>query len=256
MPPLYFLPHARAADFGSVPLARQLLAARGLWEVWADVPLADFLIAELKGRGPGDLPGLIIGYQTPGGLVPSRLGYYPAEQVWQPAGDGGLVWLGLDPLSAPLESDLRRRKLYPGYQIELADGQKWQVPLIRRADGSTGLPTDFVWDASGQLVEPLKPAYQKYWDDSAEAAGWFYGDEQEGRQFGGPTFSKARALELAVQALALNYRFGRAEQQLCRVLDSTTYLTVLAASVDVPGVMERLQKKTPPAASSSPGGAA
>jgi hypothetical protein len=112
------------------------------------------------------------------------------------------------------------------------------------------------WDATGKLIEPLKPKYQKYWDDSAEVASWFYGDAAEGTQFGGPSFSKARALELAVQILSLNYRYSRAEHDVLRMIDSTNYLAVLGASVDVPAVKERLQKKTNQATTNSELGSA
>src|SRR4051794_11357728 len=107
--PLYFLPQIRAAELASVPLARQVLKARGLLDVFADVPLdADHLVVnELKGRGPHDLPGVILTYNTAAGQVPRRSGYYPDEQVWNSIGDGQLVWIGIDPAEPPREEELR-----------------------------------------------------------------------------------------------------------------------------------------------------
>ncbi len=87
--PLYFLPDLHAAELASIPLARPVLAARGLLDVFADVPLdADHLVInELKSRGPGDKAGVILTYVGTGGSIPGRCGYYPDEQTWTPIGD-------------------------------------------------------------------------------------------------------------------------------------------------------------------------
>jgi hypothetical protein len=89
-----------------------------------------------------------------------------------------------------------------------------------------------VWDATGKMVEPIKPAYLKYWEETAETAAWIF-DAAE------PDY--ARALELAVRALSLNYRYGRNEHNILRVIDSDNIVAVLAATVDAPN---QPQKKT------------
>jgi hypothetical protein len=140
--PLYFLPDLRASELASVMLARPVLTARGLLEVFADVPLdSDHLVVnELPGRGPGDKAGTIITYNAEGD-IPRRSGYYPQEQDWQPIGDGSLVWIGIDPAEPPTEKELRRRRRYAGYSVELTNGDKFQLPVIRRDGGGTSLPT-------------------------------------------------------------------------------------------------------------------
>lgn len=259
--PLYFLPDLRAGELSSVPLARRTLTARGLLEVFADVPLeAEHLaINELRGRGPGNRAGTIICYQAATTDRLRNVNFEPDSQRWTAIGDGSLVWIGTENVEPPTEQELRRQNLYGGYLVHLANGESFQIPTVRRDGGGSSLPTDLTWDAAGKLIEPLKPAYQTYWDDSAEVASWFFGDAAEGTEFGGQTFSKARALELAIKVLSLNYRYGRGEHEALRLIDGTNYLTILGASVDLPRVRERLsagqsQKKTAGTPAGTPAG--
>jgi hypothetical protein len=227
--PLYFLPNLRAAQCENVALRRAMLKERDLTEVFADVPMVEQSLFDVTGRGPGDKSGCILAYQTPAGDVPTRLGYYPNEQTWTPVGDGSLVWIGIDPSDPPKPADLARRKQYASYGVTCGDGNQWAVPVIRRPDDSTDLPTDMVWDATGRFIEPIKPAYQSFWNESAEFAQWCYGHGIETEPF--PT---VRGLELAIRALSINYRFGKSEQNVLRVIDRDCYLTILAATVDQP----------------------
>lgn len=226
--PLYFLPDLRSAACDSVPLLRSVLRERGLWEVFADVPDTHTVVAELTGRGPGGKSGVILYYQTATGEVPRRSGYTPDEQSWSPVADGSLVWIGVDPSEPPKPEEMARRRQYRGYSLECGDGQRWQVPIIRRPDGSTELPRDMVYDSAGRYSEPLKAAYAAYWDEIGEFAEWYYGGmDPEG-------FSRERGLQLATRALSLNYRFGPHEQNALRIIDADCYLTILAAAVDAP----------------------
>lgn len=241
--PLYFLPGlSRSQLLPGGKLSRSLLAGRGLGEIFDDVGVGrdDFATAELAGRGPGNKSGIFLCYHTPAGEVPRRVDYRPDEQAWHEAGDG--LWIGLDTDDPPTPLDLSRRKQHAGYRLELADGQSWVVPVIRRPDGTTELPTDLYWDTAGKLVEPLKERYRAYWDQTAEVAEWFFGE----KGFDAEGFEKGKALELAVRALGLNYRFGRAEQNVLRVVDRENFLTVLAYTVDVPKavLLSESQKKS------------
>lgn len=239
--PLYFLPGlSRSQLLPGGKLSRALLRERGLSEVFEDVGIGreDFGSCELAGRGPGGKSGIILFYQRPDGSIPRRIDYRPAEQSWTAVDPDGL-WIGLDTDDPPTPEDLARHKQHLGYTIELADGHTWRIPVIRRPDGSTELPTELFWDAAGKITEPLKERYRAYWDETAEVAGWFF----EGKS---ADFDKGKALGLAVRALSLNYRFGRAEQNVFKVADTLNYLTILAATVDMPKVtaIDEAEKKS------------
>jgi len=257
--PLYFLPNCtRAQLVTGTGLTRSLLAARGLADVFADVsaPSVDCAVCELGGRGPGDLAGTILCYQTPDGEIPGRVGFYRAEQTWTPVGDGSLLWIGTNPAAPPTAADMRRPRQFTGYKLTLADTHEWLVPVIRRIDGSTELGTDLIWDAAGRLIEPIKDRYRAYWEHSAEVLAWFTAEDG----FNGAAFNKARALELAVEAVGLNYRYGRAEQNALRAIDGLNYLSVLMATIDWPkaAAIAEAEKKSdeppePPPPNSTPG---
>ena len=223
--PLYFLPNLRAAAAESIATRRSVLKERGLSEVFADVPLVEQPLAELRSRGPGDKPGCILYAQAVDGSIPRQSGYYPSEQAWTPVGDGSLLWIGVDNAEPPKAEEMQRKRVYSGYLIEMC-GSKWVVPIIRRHDESTLLPTDMTWNATGQFIEPIKPEYLAYWQETAETAAWAFNDVPLARE---------RALELAVRALGINYRFGRNEQTVMRLIDRTTYELILAATVDLAG---------------------
>lgn len=234
--PLYFLPNLRKEQFASIPQARAILKERGLTDVFADVPHEEITINELTGRGPGELSGVIITYQRPDGQIPRRIGFTPDEQAWTPVADGSQLWLGIDTAEQPTEADLRRKRQYGGYRIELGDGGQWLTPIIRRPDDSTELPTDMIWDATGKLVEPIKPAYLRFWEEQKEVLSW--------HAAGWESLPRERALALCVQALSLNYRFGRNEQNLLRIIDATNCAAILYSTVGGPDADDMEQKKT------------
>jgi hypothetical protein len=244
--PLYFLPHLRQAAADSLPLRRSVLKERGLDGIFADVPFQEQPLHELPGRGPGKLPGCLLTYQTTTGQVPRRIDYRPAEQTWTPVGDGSLLWIGVDSAEPPTPEELQRVKVCRGYPITLGDGREWQVPVIRRSDPErpTFLPSAFVRNGAGTLVEQVRASYRSHWEAFADVAEWIYAGSPEGR------FTNEQIVDLAIHALSINYRFGWHEQNLLQVVDSENFLSIVALAVDYPAFTD--QKKMP-APSSAPG---
>lgn len=250
--PLYFLPGLSRAELApSGPLRKAILAERGLAQIFEGVTSIerDCTLCEISGRGPSDLSGSILAYQRSDGAIPRRIGYYAGEQSWTPVGDGNLLWIGTDTSEPPTPADLRRPKAHSGYPINLA-GAVWLIPVIRRPDGSTELPQDYYWDSAGLFQKSLKETYRTIWDRLAEVADWYF---TEGG-FDSPTFSLEKAVGLSIDVLGLNYRFGRNEQSLLRVIDSENWSTILACAVDVIGydaVTESAKKNSPGATAES-----
>lgn len=254
--PLYFLPDIPTAALvgpdGS--LSRTLLRSRGLDEIFCDVHNVnlDCSVNALSGRGPGGKSGQVLCYQTPQGDLPRRIGFYPDEQQWLEVGDGR-YWIGHDPADPPTAEDLRRpSRLHPGYFLDAAGGN-WCVPIIRRPDDSTDLPRDLYYDPrTGELREPLKAAYERYWQETAEVLDFLRLKEPSTDAPRRVQIPKARALELAVRALGINHRFGQAEQAVLRVVDSQNYITILGLTVDLPKVLafEEVQREKKTASTS------
>jgi len=238
MQPLYFLPNLQRNQLApGGNLSRAILQERGIADAFADVVgiSVDCYVGEVVG-GPGGHSGVILCYQTPEGKLPDDCGYYPDDQEWTPIGDGTELWIGIDPKDPPQPEDLQRKRTYAGYHCPLKDDRTWIVPVIRRPDDSTLLPTDMLLDDDGTVRKPIVAAYEQIWQDTEEACRWVFDGEEA---------DEGTALALAIRILGVNYRFGRHEHNTLKVIDSASLFSLMASAVDAPKVMQELgQKKT------------
>ena len=268
--PLYFLPNRRRQDLLGLADEQRLelgvLDFFGLRFVWRDVRAEDLTVNEVTGKGPGGHAGLIVVANRTDGQVPRNLRFDPEHQDWRPVSPRAeSLWIGIDKREPVTPADLVRRSTMPGYSVRLAGDEKWEVPIIRRPDDSTELPCEAYWDESNRFVETVREPYRRAWDDTAESLKWFLTPGA----FDSKEFSKARALQLAIDALGINYRYDRWLHNRLRVIDTQTWAAVLGASVDLPRFQtvqaleqaspdpEAEQKKTssaPPSPPSSPAG--
>jgi hypothetical protein len=243
--PLYFFPkltRAQLAPDGRP--AAEILARHGdLARAWADCAAGDFSLCELTGAGPGGASGTIVSALPADGVVPPRLHYAEEFQTWRQIGE---LWIGVDKEHPPAAADLRRKKIFQGYEVELA-GEKWTIPVVRDPEGGSGLPRDFVYADGGRVQQRIKAAYLDLWEKFSRAV-WMFFDPA------GPwplRMDLAEGLELCLAALALNYRVGRIEQNLLGLVDSESWCLILAAAVDYPTFRDlaeavEAQKKTFP----------
>jgi hypothetical protein len=227
--PIYFLPGLHVTDADDRPKRSGILSARGLAEIFAGVPLDLQPCYELSGNGPGGLAGCMLCYQTPDGRMPRAWGNKLIDSLpWSPIGDGSLLWLAIDPADPPRPDELVRSRRCRGYDAELGDGQKWHVPVIRRPDGSSFLPSAFSRDTAGRRIEKLRAEFQSHFEALRPAAEWLYGDMDPQK------LDRDAFIDLAIRALGINYRFGWNEQEQLGLVGTENYLLILAAAVDVP----------------------
>jgi len=232
--PLYFLPRVALKHDATPAAKRQAVQNAGLGEIFVDVKPEDIGFAAIDGKGPGDLSGTIVFY-TDDREPPPRAGYFHLQQTWHHVNDD--LWIGIHNDHPPTPADMRRAKVFRGYEMELGDGNEWMIPIIRRpTDLGTTLPQS-QYIEGGKLVKTLKAAYKRYWDHSEEVADGF---------LAGKEFTNIRAHELAVEALGLNYRFGHNEQKILGLVDSENYIALLSYTIDLPHVnaVSEAQKKT------------
>lgn len=257
-----------------------LLREAGLEETFADVrSVGQTAINELTGHGPGGASGVLATILPASGEVPKRIGYAPDFQDWRQAGPD--LWIGTDREQPPTPDDLVRssgrrvpgelhvRPPHAGYELELADGQRWTVPIVRRpaivaqfGAPLTSLPMDVGWDSEGKFVETIKPQYEAIWEDTAAICDLFF--DAEGRMRRGEfEIDVETGLKWCLRLLALNYRYSRHEQNLLHAIDKENAFIVLGLAVDTPLVKEllgaRAEKKSPPTpavVSMSPGSTA
>lgn len=226
--PLYFLPKLTREQLApGGRLDRALLAARRLGEIFGDVrSLADLFAAEVHGRGPDGGSGLLLSASP--GLCS---GFQADRQTWRPVSEA-LLWIGQSTNEEPPgPADLARPSLLEGTAVELADGQSYQVPTLRRPDGHTTLPRALGWDEAGQFQIEISPRYRSLWDESARVHDLFVN---------GGNYDLEWAIDFCLRVLGLNYRVDREVQNQIHLLDSPAIERVLQASIDFPWYQEAI----------------
>jgi len=252
-PPLYFLPGVRLEEFvqDGRPAAA-LLKRYGLDGVLADIELTSALsMQDTTGAGPSGSSGVLFCTNT-AGQPPHRFGYLPEFQRWQKVCNQPELWIGVDKEHPAGPNDLRRVRLLDGHPVTLADGNEYLVPYVRSLEGRTALPRDMYHDADGKFVQEIQPAYQGIWEVTARLWDMVYGQDEAAR-----LMDYEEALGYCLDVLGLNYRYGKHEQAVLRLVDTTsdTWERIFEAVVDVPFTQQVLaeQKKTePPAAPATP----
>jgi hypothetical protein len=230
-PPIYFFPKKTLADLlDGEKILRAPLAAVDLDDVLRDVRTKDEAsIWELSGKGPGGHSGVLL-TALQDNQAPPRLGYFPEFQNWRPWRSGEL-WVGIDNEHPPTPGDLARRKQLRGYPFEVAAGLV-TVPILRSQRNFTTLPQAWSYGSDGQFEESVVDEYRGLWEESAEI--W---DVVIARKHGAK-IERPRGLDLCLKILALNYRYGRQEQNALHWVNSENWIDLLSLAVDLPAVRE------------------
>lgn len=247
--PLYFLPGlTRAQICPQGKLVRAIIHDRGLGEIFADVAGGDDLALCDVNAGPNKGHGCVLVALPNDRSRYFSSGYHPDRQVWTPAGDGQGFWIGAEPAQPPSPADLERKKVHRGYTIELGDGARWTIPIVRRPDAvcrtfalqSTELPRDFLIGAEGQVDQRIQKAYEAAWEATGEVCEFFFSEEGVAREVVANDIPWA--IGHCLRLLSLNYRIGPNEQNLLRLINSENWMTVLACAVDQPRCLTLIEE--------------
>lgn len=240
--PLYFFPKLRLAELAeNGTLSPSVLKRYGLDAILHDVgPVSGHCANDLTGKGPGDDSGTMFCTNTEG-KIPHRAGYSPDFQRWQLVRKDPDLWIGIDNEHPPTPKDLVRPRVTDGHNVELSDGHNYRVPVIRSPMRRTGLPEDMYLDADGEFKIELKPEYQQLWDDTGVIWDFFYDDEPDEAA----VLLYSDILRHCLDFVGLNYRYGRYEQSVLRLIDRTdaVWRGVLQAAVDWPMVVAEVDAK-------------
>ena len=252
-PPTYFFPRVlRDRLVSDDQLCREFLADLGLARTFDDVLSVSKQCScmDILRDGPGGATGCMLTVLPASGKAPLHVGHFPERQTWK-AVLGDRVWVGVDN-EYPIEpEDIVRTTTRGGYMTELA-GQQWLIPIIRDPLGGTALERDWEIDETGRLVETVAATEIDLWNSFAGVVELYYGDN------GGPDIeiSNQEAADRCVDALSVNYRFDRVEQNLLKLITPDTWSTILMAALDVINFPEAFlaarEKKTDPTAADSP----
>ena len=261
--PLYFFPALRLADLlGQDALNRAVLDRYGLADILGDVPVGKLSRQEMTtAAGPGSKSGSLITTNT-AGQPPVRFGYHAEFQEWIKVLAEPELWVGVDKEHRPTPEDLARPNMLDGYPVTLADGNAYQVPIIRSVELSRGsLPREMYYGPTGEFQMEIHRDYKALWERSAEIWDFMVPDDsQEPDDSKSMLFSTI--LDHCLAVLGVNYRYGRHEQAALRLIHTgkDTWEKVFEACIDGPflatvvAAAKKNEDPPPPAtASTSPG---
>jgi hypothetical protein len=241
---LYFIPFesinnkqaVEADDFKSVGLGYALLPGAGIQSV-----------ALSQGPAGAGKPGVLSVVQSAGA---PRCQYQPDRQTWR-NGPGGKYAVGMVLDQRPGPEDLSREVIHTGQSVSLMDGRPWIIPrcLGLLPDRPSRLPylIDLAEDGVSTIASP-HPAFESISARAFEFWLLFRGAENA------PKLTNGDLSELAVDALAINYRVGKLEVlALLKLLSEQERNLVLRAMIDADEIEAYFRAQA--AAAMEPGGA-
>jgi len=245
-PPLYF--------FAGLPVAK-LFAPDGRFDhaILAEYEL-DAILGDLErsncstcdqdaAPGPGGHSGGIVTY-NPGGITARHVGYYPDHIEWTKVRSQPELWLGIDREAPPTAEELARPKQVSGHPVELADGQTYQIAVIRSPARTSELPQTMTFDAEGNYQGEIRREYLPLWERAGDVWDMFYKKPKA-------AMLMSAILANATAFLGVNYRVSRYEQLALQLIDTSNWEDVLSAAVDTP-FMEEMADKEGPASNPPP----
>ena len=209
--------------------------------------------------GPSGTAGAV--FADPRRLGDQPIGYYPDKQEWHavPVAEGKpRLYIGWYTSSVPGPTDLAREKQLPGPELELGDGQAWQVPLLREwdtldAQGYCVLPSRMIRTADAKWIRgEVLAAYQSIWDQANKywesVMGVLATSEETDADSNADSrtveFAFDHIVEFACELLGLNYMIGPLEvSALGLLIDDGMTTQITNAAVDLPTFIEWVAKK-------------
>ena len=237
---LYYLPDAAAVN-------AELIERLGL----ADRLGTDSIKFVGVQDGPAGRRGAVCTHDTGDARTPKRVGYYPDVQRWTKARDGA-YWIGHNASDPPKPEDLVRADAINGHWVTLGDGQQWLIPTARILPAGFRLNEQGEWTVGETLPRfaEFSRRVEKLWQvvvSEYEALA----DKRELAE-DAPTLSVAERIDLAAEALSINYRAGRWEASHLGLLDATNLSNCLRAIVDLPSIEQVMRSQAEAAQKKSP----
>jgi hypothetical protein len=235
---LYFLPNVRGQiDYKTLDLF-------GLSYVLDDKS-QHFHRREVISNGPGSMPGMVVGHPA-NWQVEEVKQSESIEWVKMPktlGQEGKQAWLGWVRDQLPKPANLARVVQLPGEWLTLADENKWQLPIARKATGQCALPClfDIDEDSGEWIATRVRREYAKLWQYTNECyLTILHAAEAEAGQYELPDYER-----IVTEAIQANYRVSSKELAILGVLDTSIAHDVVNVLLDLKG-FEALKKNREP----------
>jgi len=237
---LYFKPHTTR----NVTLAEA--AAWGLGYAFEREPLSCACMANTPTGGAG------VVFADPRRHADGGIKMDMDAQVWRkmPAAKHPELYIGYWKDAVPEPVDLARKNQLLGYKVELADGNRWEVPVVRSFDMGaealqSNLPSYLDVDDNGNLVPgQVMPLYAHLWELTTPFAEQMLAD-----QYSGPEVTVEEIRAAACRLLQVNYVVSAAEIAVIHLLTTEQLAhNIVAVAIDWPTYCQWretcVQKKT------------
>lgn len=139
----------------------------------------------------------------------------------------GRAWLGRERGRPPTPDDLLRDTHYPGYDVQLADGYRWRIPVARL------LPHVRTLDVAENVERrKVRREFEAFYDQAAK----YY---QQTAEFDLESYAAGQPLvfeggfRFACAALAINYRLNVDVVNWLQLLDDDCYLPLIGATFEL-----------------------
>lgn len=192
---------------------RKLFAAAGLGDLLDPLDDAPAVCHDLIRSGPDGKTGTLCYWMSEEpGRTPMPLAVATEHQTWHAAKprdglEAGRVWFGLTNAMPVRPEDLVRNKPHAGVPLELADKQRWTVPLVRE------LPQVLDYNEAGQFTMRFNvPRYEAVFDRTFQWVERMCAATREADPHGPPPEIKFNWLDYwdyAAALLSLNYRLNK-----------------------------------------------
>lgn len=225
--PLYFLRNIQHDGANGIApgghFNRDLLEEFGIADTFRDCEGVGIDCGACPTNGGDDVEGwsgIILFYQQPDGLkLPSHTGYGRGNIQWTKMSEK--LFIGIDKDDPPKPHEMARKKQFSGYFHE-----EWMIPIIRRPDDTTELPCSFRFYNVGRK-EVIHDKYRDVYDRFGKVADWFVNNK-----FNTDEFDKWEAVEMAIAAIGVNYRFSKLEQTVLDIVTTEDFATLLGMAID------------------------
>lgn len=161
-----------------------------------------------------------------------------AEWEWTRA-PGRSWWVGTWGETQP--EGLARARQIAGHRVRLEDGHEWLVPVARSFAVGSVLPQRLVLGEDGKTWEGRPLArFVAISARAARVARVLFDELEEGE---GPLVVLGEGADIAVEALAINYRIGPVEAAALGLLSEPAVFEVCKALVDWPTIERVLRER-------------
>lgn len=175
-----------------------------------------------------------------------KVGFYHEEQEWIniPKQDGsqGRLWIGYYKNNKPKPENFLKKDYLDGYFLELADGNKWVVPVARRYQEGCLLPKGTMMLVAGRIDEFVIEKYLPLQKIAEQLFVYFGLDyDKEFQKDDGFLCDDVSFFNTCVSVLSTNYNLDFRDISVLKLFTTDNTVEILKIVVDMPYI-DRLIK--------------